>query len=248
MKQEIMVIAYLGLFTARGSVSAAPVTVDFGALTNEVDITIDASFDGYPIDGVRFIYDNFGLEEKFAHIDSFGIHGSIGGILIFNFETPAAQLNFDFSMSEVESSAVPLLEGLYVILYHRQAEVANLPVATDAFAPYPDDPLYGDASGHFVYSGDAFDQAILYFASGGAFSVTNVVYEPVPPPSITIDVIDRIAQLTINDAAGMVNGIDASTNLIDWTTIATITNLTGAITYDATNFQDSSLEFFRCYH
>ena len=97
------------------------------------------------------------------------------------------------------------------------------------FTPYPNDPLHGDGSGRFVYSGGAFNQAIMYFTSGETFHVTNVVYELVSPPSMTIDVTDRIVRLTINDATGIVNGIDFSTNLVDWTTIAIITNLTGAI-------------------
>jgi hypothetical protein len=82
------------------------------------------------------------------------------------------------------------------------------------------------------------------------FSVSNVSYissKPVPPPFMTIGRVDQFAQLTVTGAPGIVIGIESSTNLVDWRTIPAMPNLTGAVTYDTTNFPDVSSEFFRSF-
>lgn len=247
-KIKIMVIASLGLFTITGTVRAAPVTVDFSVLTETIDITTNGSPNGYTLGGVTFGYDNFGIAENFALIDNNGPYGSTAGNLLFNFGTPTAGLSFDFSLPDVPTSAAPLPDGLIITLKYGQVEVTNLTIATGTFAPYQDDPSLGEASGGFVYQGGAFDQAIMRFSTTGVlFTVNNVSYEPVPPPFMTIGLVNQFVQLTVTSVPGIVIGIASSTNLVDWTTIATMTNLTGSVIYDVTNSPDIPLEFFRSY-
>lgn len=259
MKHTILaiVIASLALFAVTGSILAAPVRVDFGLLNDTaVDITTNGAPDSCLLDGITFSYDNFGNEGDIASIDSNGIFGTTGGSLYFNFLPPTPKvmgLSFDFSLLGVQGSNTPLLDGLFITFNDGQTEVTNLTIATSSFTPYDSgDPLGdGDASGSFVYNGGPFDQALMWFSpSAGNFSVANVSYE-IAPPFMTIGLVDPIAhavQVTVTGTTNTVIGIDSSTDLFNWSTVSTMTNFTGAVTYDVTNSTDISIKFFRGYY
>jgi hypothetical protein len=258
MKRNIMMmaIATLTLFAATEPVSAASVLVNFSVLTDSVIITTNTDPNAYLLSGITFSYDNLGNIDEFANIDSSGIVGSTGGRLYFDFMPPtpkAMGLSFDFSLLGVPGSNTPLTNGLVITFNDGQTYVTNLTIATSSFTPYDSGNPSGDgdASGSFVYSGGPFDQALMRFSSGaGFFSVANISYE-IAPPLMTIDRVDSIAhvvKVTVTGTTNTVIGIDSSANLADWSTVSTMTNFTGVVTYDATNLPDISMEFFRSYY
>lgn len=244
MKRMILIamIAAFSFALFAATKPASAVTVDFSALAaNTMDITTSS----YTLGGVMFSYD--GSEPSdFASMNSNGVLGTTGGNLNFIFGTPTTRLSFDFSLLNVQEANAPLLDS--VILFDDGDPVA---VETSSFILTNDLSRLGVASGHFVYNGGSFNQAVTYFSLHATlFSISNVSYvssEPVQPPFMTIDLIDQSAQLTVTGAPGIVIGIESSTNLVDWERVPTPPNLTGTVIYDVTNFPDVTSEFFRSF-
>ena len=183
MRAFVVVTVAVALLVTAGVAMAAPVTVNFGVLgTNTLDITAPNSLN---LNGVTFMYDNFGSVDDFASADATGIYGTTYGGLLFNFDAPATSLDFNFSLL---SAPGPSPDDLVVLLTNAGADVAVLPVATNVFNLYdPNDPSQGgDALGKFSYNGARFDQAVLFFATDAPiFTVDSVKYTPaaVPEPS-----------------------------------------------------------------
>ncbi len=185
--KRIFTIILLSVLTTMASAHLMPgcQQVDFSVITTPTDIT---SPNSVTLNGVTFSYDNFGVPEDTASIDSTCLCGSTNGVLIFNFSAPATELYFDFSLlGAVMTDPGPqnIEDALLLLTYSGGNSIDVVPAAA-SFTPYDFDvdPTLGDAIGSLAYIGPAFDQVFMYFSTlAPEFCVTDVCYMPAPEPA-----------------------------------------------------------------
>jgi hypothetical protein len=115
-----------------------------------------------------------------ASVDSLGIYGATNGALVFDFATPATQFSFDFRIATVFA---PTPYGAIAIFNNVPGDVVT---AQGNFVPdTPSDPSLGGSSyGTLSFSGEAFNQAVIYLSTDGDFfTAGNITYTPTPEPA-----------------------------------------------------------------
>ena len=184
MNRIIVLIVLLAQIVMAGTALAVPVNLDFTSAPG-VDVTTSSPFS---LNGVTISYDDYGSGLDFANVGSSGIIGSMGGVLIFDFNTSATALNIGFSLLDAVSNTPQLSDALTVVFYGKGNFLDSTTAPADFFAYDSNaDPTLGFASGILAYSGTVFDHAELYFSSEALyFTVDNVSYEPVPEPGTIV--------------------------------------------------------------
>jgi hypothetical protein len=214
MKKALIAIALLALTT--GSIArAASISVDFGSLTEPVNILGS----GTSINGVNFSYDpagdpgnpptpcafdagQGGTQFTFAcvgaQVDSSGLAGTTDGGYVLNFSNGIFALQFGFGLL---STLTPIPEdeefGVTALFF-------NGPDLTDIFTVSPDGNAmicdgFGGCQGGFQYTGPGFNQVVLNFIpastgdelEGMAFgqtlvNISDMSYDEVPEPGTFI--------------------------------------------------------------
>jgi hypothetical protein len=196
--KRILLIALLAQFLVTGTASAGSTAIDFNVLgINAIDITLQNNPAGLTLNGVNFGYDNYGSTTDYAVCDSAGIYGTTYGPLIYNFNTPAMGLKFDFSLLGVPNDTqADFMMYALVAIYSNNGSFTDSGITPATYTPYdPNDLAQGGSGiGSLNYSGTVFNQAVLYFYSTGPtdltglplFTVSNISYEtaaPVPVPA-----------------------------------------------------------------
>jgi len=177
MKRIFLVLVVLSQVALAGVALANTVTVDFSVLGSDV-VDITTPNPGYTLNGITFLYDNFGTTDlplPSAQVSHNGISGAYNGLLEFNFNNLAQSLNFHFSIDPAASYSVD--NGLLISITNDSNDVYISGMSTQS-----------DGTGVFSFTGDAFDQAAIYFPfNGEIFSVNNITYDPVPlPPTMLL--------------------------------------------------------------
>lgn len=179
MKRILAVVPVLALMLVAGSASAAPITVNFGALgTNSVDIMALNNPSGQTLDGVNFLYEA-SVDTDFAFMDQNGVLGTTGGGLILGFDAPVAALWLDFF--DLGLTAASDEFGLLAVFDNGE----------DMQLVGTFDPLSGAQFGQLAHVANSpFQSVSLYFPlQASLFSIDAVSYElapttaPVPEPA-----------------------------------------------------------------
>ncbi len=185
--KRIFAIILLSALTTVASAHMVPgcQQVDLSVVTAPTDITLPNSL---TLNGVTLSYDNFGIPEDTAFVDSVCVDGSTNGTLVFGFSAPATQLYFDFTLlSAVTADPGPQnIADALVILTYNGGNSIDVATADASFVPYNSevDPTFGDALGSLAYIGAPFDQVFMYFSTvAPEFCVTSICYQPAPEPA-----------------------------------------------------------------
>ena len=146
--------------------SAALVSLDFSTLPTTIDITVGSGNSPLLLNGVSIYYDNFGTSTEYASADTTGIYGTTYGALVFNFTAPVYSLNLNYSVSPAFAPDPNSLTALF-------SPGLNNPDVSIVSGTWNGTQI----SGQLHYSGQAFNQAVLFFSP--ASDIYTPGYSPI---------------------------------------------------------------------